>query len=279
MANIDLTRIRSNIQGLNILHNLRNVNNNLATHQLRVGTGKRINSAGDDPAGLTISTKLRSRYQVLGAVYDNIGQAKNMMAVAEAALLNINEILTTMNEKIVMSASDNNGTAERQAISQQLVQLVSEINDIASQTEFNGVKLLSGSNTFKFQTGPADQSIWTTRSYDTDTLGMANLASLTATDVIDTDNYTNYITEVDAAISQVSEGLTALGSLANRFTAKEDVIAVARTNTEAAYNRIYNADMAQEQIDVTTYQILQRTAFTMLAQANMNSQSVLTLFQ
>ena len=279
MANIDLTRIRSNIQGLNILQNLRTVNNSLATHQLRVGTGKRINSAGDDPAGLTISTKLRSRYQVLGAVYDNIGQAKNMMAVAESGLLNINEILTTMNEKIVMSASDTMGTAERQAISQQLVQLVSEINDIASQTEFNGVKLLNGSNTFKFQTGPANQSEWTTRSYDTTTLGMSTMAALTAVDVIDTDNYSDYTTEVDAAINQVSEGLTALGSLSNRFSAKEDVISVTRTNTEAAYNRIFNADMAQEQIDVTTNQILQQTGFAMLAQANANSQSILTLFQ
>lgn len=279
MANIDLTRIRSNIQGLNILQNLRTVNNNLATHQLRVGTGKRINSAGDDPAGLTISTKLRSRYRVLGQLYDNIGQAKNMMAVAEAALLNVNDLLTTMNEKIVTSASDTMGTAERQAISQQLVELVNEINDIAEQTEFNGVKLLNQSTTFKFQTGPTNQSTWTTRSYDTTSLAMTNMAALTSSDVIDTDNYLDYISEVDAAIGAVSEGLTALGSLANHFTAKEDVIAVARTNTEAAYNRIFNADMAQEQIDVTTNQILQQTSFTMLAQANLNSQSVLALFQ
>jgi len=279
MANIDLTRIRSNIQGLNILQNLRTVNNDLATHQLRVGTGKRINSAGDDPAGLTISTKLRSRYRVLGQLYDNIGQAKNMMAVAEAALLNVNDLLTTMNEKIVTSASDTMGTAERQAISQQLVELVNEIDDIAEQTEFNGVNLLDQASTFKFQTGPTNQSTWTTRAYDTTSLNMTNMAALTQTDVIDTNNYLDYIGEVDAAIDQVSNGLTALGSLSNRFTAKEDVIAVARTNTEAAYNRIFNADMAQEQIDVTTNQILQQTSFTMLAQANLNSQSVLALFQ
>jgi len=97
MANIDLSRIRSNVQGLNILRNLRLVNNELGTHQLRLGTGQRINNAGDDPSGLTISTKLKNRYRVLGAVYDNIGQAKNMMAVAEGGLLNMNDILVTMN--------------------------------------------------------------------------------------------------------------------------------------------------------------------------------------
>lgn len=278
MANIDLTRIRSNIQGLNILHNLRDVNNNLATHQLRVGTGKRINSAGDDPAGLTISTKLKSRYQVLGALYDNIGQAKNMLAVAEGGLLNMNEILTTMNEKIVMASSDTIGSAERKAISQQLVQLVSEINEIADQTEFNGVTLLNSENTFRFQTAPDNQTTWTTAAYDTSTLGMSGLSTLTNSSEITPLNYTDYIDEVTNAMDMVSNGLTGLGALSNRLTAKEQMISVNRNNTEAAYNRIFNADMAMEQIEVTKNQILQQTSFSMLAQANMNSQSVLALF-
>jgi flagellin len=279
MANIDLTRIRSNIQGLNILRNLRSVNSELATHQLRLGTGKRINSAGDDPAGLTISTKLRSRYRVLGQLYDNIGQAKNMLSVAEGALLNINDILTAMNEKIVMAASDSIGTAERQAVSQQLVQLVAEINDIAGQTEFNGVTLLDQSKTITFQTAPDAQTVWTTSAFDTATLGMTNMSALQATDVIDSTNYSNYFSEVTSAIDAVNNGLVMLGSLSNRFTAKEDMISVARNNTESAYNRIFNADMAEEQIEVTKYQILQQTSFGMLAQANVNSQAVLTLFQ
>ena len=279
MANIDLTRIRSNIQGLNILHNLRGVNSELATHQLRIGTGKRINNAGDDPAGLTISTKLRSRYQVLGQVFDNISQAKNMLSVAEGALLNVNDILTTMNEKIVMAASDTLGDAERKAVSQQLVMLVAEINDIAEQTEFNGVTLIDSTKTFNFQTGPENQTSWTTSAFDTTTLNMSYMTGLQSTDIINSANYTNYFSEVQAAIDVVSNGLVVLGSLANRFTAKEDMISVARNNTEAAYNRIFNADMAQEQIEVTKNQILQQTSFGMLAQANVNSQSVLALFQ
>ncbi len=279
MANIDLTRIRSNIQGLSILHNLRDVNSKLATHQLRVGTGKRINSAGDDPAGLTISTKLHSRYRVLGQLYDNIGQAKNMLAVGEGALMKINDILVTMNEKVIMSASDTLGSAERVAVSQQIVQLVEEVNEIAEQTEFNGVKLLNGGTTFKFQTSTANQTIWGTQDYTVAALGMSNLAALTPTDLIDSDNYDDYFSEIDAAMATVSEGLTNLGSLSNRLTAKERMTSVMQANTEAAYNRIYNADMAHEQIEVTKNQILQQTSFMMLAQANANSQSVLALFQ
>ncbi len=279
MANIDLSRIRANIQGLNILANLRDVNNHLATHQLRLGTGKRINSAGDDPAGLAISTKLRARYRVLNALYDNVGQAKNMLSVAEGGLLNINEILVTMNEKIMMAATDSIGTAERQAISQQLVQMVSEIDDIASQTEFNGVRLLGTTQTFHFQTAPTESTIWETQDYSAESLGMVNLKALQPTDTIDSTNYQTYYSEVENAINAVNTGLAVIGSLTNRFTAKEDMISVARTNTEAAFSRIYNADMALEQLETTKYQILQQTSIAMLAQANMNSQSILGLFQ
>ncbi len=279
MANIDLTRIRSNIQGLNILHNLRDVNSELATHQLRVGTGKRINSAGDDPAGLTISTKLFSRSRVLSQLGDNIGQAKNMLAVAEGALMKINDILVTMKEKVVMSASDSIGTAERQAISQQLVQLTQEIDEIAEQTEFNGTKLLNETKSFNFQTGAENQTVWTTSAFDTTTLGMANMAALSATDTIDSASYSDYSTEISTAIDTISSGLVNLGSLDNRLTAKERMTSVMASNTEAAYNRIFNADMAHEQIEVTKSQILQQTGMAMLAQANQNSQSVLTLFR
>ncbi len=278
MANVDLSRIRSNIQGLNMLRSLRDASNNLATHQLRLGTGKRINSAGDDPAGMTIATKLNSRYRVLGALYDNVGQAKNLIAVAEGGLLNINDILVTMNEKMTMAASDSVGTAERQAIVQQLRQLVSEVDDIAQQTEFNGVKMLSETRTLRFQTGPDSQTTWTTTSYDAATLGMTNLAALQDDDVIDGDNYQAYMAEVNTAMARVSAGLTQVGSLTNRLTFKEDMLSVAANNTEAAYSRIMNADTALEQLEVTKYQILQESSIAMLVQANVNAQSLLRLF-
>jgi len=274
MANIDLSRIRSNVQGLNILRN----NNELGTHQLRLGTGQRINNAGDDPSGLTISTKLKNRYRVLGAVYDNIGQAKNMMAVAEGGLLNMNDILVTMNEKLISAATDSIGDEERNAIVQQLVQQVAELGDIATQTEFNGVSLLNTADDFNFQTGPSDQTTWSTGSFTPADLGMTNFVALTDADVIDDTNYATYEAEIQAAMTTVSDALTAIGSLMNRFTAKEDIISVAKINTEAAYSRIFNADMAQEQMEVTKFTILQQTSTSMLAQANLNAQSVLGLF-
>ncbi len=278
MAVSDLTRIRSNIQGLNILGTLRDVNNDVATHQLRLGTGKKINSAGDDPAGLSISTKLDARNRILQAVFDNIGQAKNLLSVAEGGLLSINDILVSMGEKVVTAANDTLGTEERQAISRQLVNLVAEIEDIAQDTEFNGVSLLNSSTTFNFQTAERSGTQYTTQAFTPTDLGMTNLIALTGDDAIDSTTSTQYLDEIDNAISTVSSALTNLGSLINRFTIKEGNVSVAQINTEAAFSRIRNADLAKEQLDLTKMQILQQTSTAMLAQANLNSQSILSLF-
>ena len=279
MATSDLTRIRSNIQGLNILQTLRDVNNAVATHQLRLGTGRRINSAGDDPAGMSISTKLDNRNRVLQAVYDNIGQAKNMLAVAEGGLLSINDILVLLSEKIIASSTDSLDADGKKAITTQLMQMVQEMQDIAEQTAFGGSALLNTEGTLNFQTGEREQTSFDTHKYDAISLGLSKLTALTASDTITSSNYTEYLDEIEGAITAVSDGLTNIGSLVNRLTMKESSISLTQSNTEAAYSRIRNADMAKEQLELTKMQILQQTATAMLAQANTNSQSILTLFQ
>lgn len=279
MASSDITRIRSNVQGLNILNALRGVNQQVAIHQLRLATGKRINSAGDDPAGLTIATKLDNRAQNLGTILNNLGEAKNLMGVAEGGLQNLKDVLNEMSAKILHAASDSIGTSERQAISTELSQLTSEINNIATDTSFNGVSLLSSAVTFTFQTGENTQTAYTSASYLATALAMTQMAALTAGGVINSTNYASYLAEVTAALSTVSSGLTNVGALVNRFTVKEDVISVSQANTVAAYSRIMDADVAQEQMSLVQNQILQQTATAMLAQANMNSQGLLALFK
>ena len=279
MATSDLTRIRSNIQGMNILQTLRDVNNSVATHQLRLGTGRRINAASDDPAGMSIATKLDNRNRILSAVYDNIGQAKNMLAVAEGGLLSINDILVLLSEKIISSASDSLADDDRSAISTQLVSMVAEIGDTASQTAFGGTAILNSEKVLNFQTGETTATTYQTRKYDATSLGLSLLTTLTADTIIDSSNYADYLTEVNTALRTVSTGLTGIGSLTNRLTMKEASISLTQSNTEAAYSRIRNADMAAEQLELTKMQILQQTATAMLAQANTNAQSLLTLFR
>ena len=117
-----------------------------------------------------------------------------------------------------------------------------------------------------------------TQLYGATDLGMTKLAAMTADTVIDSSNYQDYLSEVNVALQSVSSGLTNIGSLTNRLTMKERSIALTPSNTESAFSRIRNADMAKEQLELTKMQILQQTATAMLAQANANSQSILTLF-
>ena len=175
MANVDLTRIASNIGALNTLLSLQNINKQLGIHQARLASGKRINSAADDPAGLTIATKLLSRSESLKVAMTNISDANNLLAVAEAGLGRINDIIVQMRNKSQQASSDTVGTAEREAISAQLRAYVSQIDDIVGQTDWNGNKLIDGSyetSKLTFQTGGGADNV-------TDLNGLKDMSATT----------------------------------------------------------------------------------------------------
>jgi len=176
MATADLSRINTNIGALNSLNVLRDVQKNLALHQQRLSSGQRINSAADDPAGLTLATKLQVRSDSLQQASDNIGDAKNLLSVAEGGLSKINDILGQMRVKAEAAASDALGGDERSAISTQLTEFTSEIDNIVSQTKWNGSSLLNTTSARVFQTG-ADQNETTSfnflTAFDSNTLNVS----------------------------------------------------------------------------------------------------------
>ena len=181
MASADVARINTNIGALNSLNAMRNVNRNLALHQSRLATGKRINEAADDPAGLTLATKLDVRSQSLQRAVDNIGDSKNLLSVAEGGLKKVNEILGKMRIKAEQAASETLGATERNAIATDLGQYAREIDDIVAQTTWNGQALLDGTADFDFQTS-ADYDKFTTwqlaQSHDVQGAGTAGLGDL-----------------------------------------------------------------------------------------------------
>ena len=113
MAIGDSTRINTNIGALNALSALKTVNRILEKKQLQLATGRRINEVADDPAGFVISRRIDARARGLSVALDNVGTAKNVLAVAEGGLLNISDILVTMKEKVTQAASDTLSSAER----------------------------------------------------------------------------------------------------------------------------------------------------------------------
>ncbi len=297
------SRINTNIGALNALKSLNDVGDRLSIAQLRLATGKRINSAADDAAGYSIAKKFNARAQGLGQALNNIGSAKNLVSVAEGHLNNIVDILTQMKTKATQAADDSLATEERNAISKELKELANQIDFETKQATWNNRSLLagadvSGSNSsvaFTFQIGAGYSSTDDTLTFDL--LNTSNVSfggtvgengytsaslsvSITGTrDVTSSASAQELMANIDAAIANVSKALSYVGSVVNRMTYQESSLTVARTNTESARSRIEDADMAYEQLEATKLQILQQTASAMLAQANAGPENILTLFK
>ncbi len=273
------SRINTNVGALNAFNALSNINSKIGVHQLRLSTGKRINSAADDPAGYTLATKLKARSRALGQALNNAGEAKNILSVAEGGLQNINDILVTIKEKAIQAGNGSYGDEELDAIVTQIQDLLKEIDDIISQTKFNNSQLLNNNFTGKvFQIGADGGDTLTislTKSIDSADFGLNNIAS---TD-LQGSSLSVTLTSIDTAIKTVTEELQNIGSLIQRLDYKEATLLVAITNTEAAASRIMDADMAKEQMEMTKLQILQQTATVQLAQANAAPQGILQLFR
>jgi len=200
MASVDVTRIASNIGSLNSLNSFMSVNAKLAIHQTRLSTGKRINSAADDPAGLTIATKMLARSEGFKVALDNISDAKNMLSVAEGGLSKLTDIVIQMRNKAEQAASDTIGTSERAAIQTQLSSYAQQLNDIVDQTKWNSVKLLDNTSGNKvFQTG-VDEGETTTwvlpNALDPESLDLSKVVTAaTATLLTNNDSFAAAVTE------------------------------------------------------------------------------------
>lgn len=277
MAIGDGNRIGTNISALNALNALMDVNKSLQISQLRLSTGKRINEAADDPSGYSISVSFDKRARGLAVALDSVGTASNAMSIAEGAMNNLTQILLNMKDLVVQGASDVLGTTERTAINTQLSSLRAEVDRIASQTTFNGTRLLDGTFTNKrFQTGDTETdfiSFSITSNFNSTSLSLANVS------VGDSAAACNSMASVNTAISIVSSQVQAIGSAVQRMRLVENNLSVAIVNTTAAKSRILDADVAKEQVESTRLQILRSLSTAQLAQANVAPQAVLSLFR
>ena len=281
MAIGDSTRINTNIAAFNALNSLKAINRNLEKSQLKLATGRRINEVADDPAGFVISTRLRARIRGLSVAFDNVGTAKNVLAIAEGGLSNISSILITMKEKVTQAASDTLGTAERDAIKTEINQLTEEIDDIVAETLFNEIPLIDGTYTnVSIQSGEESTNtlVFSLTQNHTAT-GLSVASDDVSNNVVSAASAAIALTNVNSALDLVSDSMQEIGAKIARFGVKESTLSIAITNTEATKGRILDADIAKEQLESTRLQILQQTATAQLAQANIIPQNVLALFQ
>lgn len=240
----------------------------------KLSSGYRINRAGDDAAGLTISEKMRSQVRGLNKASTNAQDGVSLIQVAEGALSETHSILQRMNELATQAANDTNTTIDRNAVQKEVDQLVSEINRIRSTTQFNTMNLIDGSFTGKnLQVGSlSNQKIEISISNMNATQLKVNNLSVSSFS-----SAGSAMDAIQSAINMVSEQRSYLGALQNRLEhtiANLDNIA---ENTQAAESRLRDTDMADEMVEYSKNNILAQAGQSMLAQANQSNQGVLSL--
>ena len=271
--------VQHNLTAMNANRQLGITTGQQAKSSEKLSSGYRINRAADDAAGLTISEKMRSQIRGLNKASDNAQDGISLIQTAEGALNEAHSILQRMNELATQAANDTNTTSDRNAIQAEIDALTSEIDRIASTTQFNTQNLLSGGFSGKnLQVGAlSGQKISITiKAMNASGLGI----KAGTNNVVST--FTKAGTAMKAiqnAISSVSKQRSALGALQNRLEHTVANLDNVAENTQSAESRIRDTDMAEEMVSYSKNNILAQAGQSMLAQANQSTQGVLSLLQ
>ncbi len=298
--------IQHNMPAANTNRQLGITNSNLQKSTEKLSSGYRINRAGDDAAGLSISEKMRGQIRGLNQASTNAQDGISMIQTAEGAMNELHSVVQRMRELTVQAANDTNVEEDRMAIQSEIKQLSEEIDRIAQSTEFNTMKLLNGdysedNGKLTLQVGAnnsstevledGDQVIkFSLNAMTTDVIGgeagvvkdLFMLGIEDATGFEDPEVAASIAADLDildGALKYVSDERSKLGAIQNRL---EHTIANTDNtaeNLQAAESRIRDVDMAEQMVDYSKDTILQQAAQSMLAQANQQTQGVLALLQ
>lgn len=278
--------VQHNMTALNANRQLGITNSSLAKRTEKLSSGYRVNRAADDAAGLSISEKMRGQIRGLNQASRNAQDGISLIQTAEGAMNEIHSVLQRMRELTVQASNDTYVTADRLAIAKEVRALTSEITRIATQTEFNKMKLLSGGFKGKVLQVGANTSQTIKFSIAKLTAGALGVSSIEVAAKLEEyaklktgsgEKITALISIVNCAISKVSDQRSALGALQNRLdhtVANADNMA---ENLQSSESKIRDANLADEMVAYSSSSILQQAGQSMLAQANQATQGILSL--
>ena len=274
--------IATNNAALNAAASASSVNRDMETSMARLSSGKRINSASDDAAGVAISSRLSAEIRGTDQAIRNSLDGQALIDTAEGAHKEIENILQRMREVAVQSANDTNNGQDRANLQAEMDAMITEIDRIAGTTTWAGEQLMDEATgtTFSFQVGSAtgtkNQIVVTLESMNATKLGVMKTAIDLET------NMTSRLAslhEVDHAIEKVNNQRSELGAVSNRLNHTVNNLTNISSNLSAAKGGIEDADFALETTNLAKNQILQQASTAMLAQANASKQNVLSLLQ
>ena len=266
--------VQHNLSAMNTNRQMGVVSSSLQKSTEKLSSGYKINRAGDDAAGLSISEKMRSQIRGLNKASSNAQDGISLIQVAEGALNETHSILQRMNELATQAANDTNTSVDRTAIRNEMDQLTSEINRIQSTTQFNTMNLLDGSfSSRNLQVGAlSGQTIKiSVTKMSASNIGVSGLS------VSSNVKAGEAMSKIQLAIQSVSSQRSKLGAIQNRLEHTINNLNTTSENTQAAESRIRDTDMASEMVEYSKNNILQQAGQSMLAQANQQNQGVITL--
>ena len=275
--------INTNVSALNAQAALAKNSRAMSTAMEQLSTGSRVNSAKDDAAGMAIGTSMTSQIRGLNQAVRNLNDGVNLLQTAEGALTETTNMLQRMRELAVQSASGTYSNTQRSYLAVEFNALGSQIEKIASETTWNGYTVLTGTTggttagTFSFQSG---QTSGQTIDVAIAGMGLTGLSMTAAAVGVSTAaSASAAIATIDAAISTVNSQRATIGATINRMTYAADNLTNISANTSASRSTIVDTDYAAASTALSKNQIIQQAATAMLAQANQQPQSVLSLLK
>ncbi len=318
-----MTVINTNIKSLVTQNALGKNSRALAQAMEQLSTGKRINSAADDAAGLAISQRMTAQIKGLDQAVRNANDGISLLQTAEGALVEVSNMMQRMRELAVQSANDTYTASDRHALNLEYQQLMQEINRVAQTTQWNGMNILNNDATaekaigtggtlqdpgteelnipelrfVKFQVGPNADQVISFKFMDfsipmTPGTGAPDApvtpdswqifsgnSALNDTEITSSALSNTAIGRLDAAIAAVDAQRSTFGATMNRLTFTVDNLTNVSQNTTESRSRILYTDYAKASSELSRTQIIQQAATAVLAQANIDQQSVLKLLQ
>ncbi|HHY0843284.1 TPA: flagellin [Bacillus cereus] len=283
-------RINTNINSMRTQEYMRQNQDKMNVSMNRLSSGKRINSAADDAAGLAIATRMKAREGGLSVAARNTQDGMSLIRTAESAMNSVSNILLRMRDLATQSANGANTKGNQASLQKEFDELKNQIAYISDNTQFNDQNLLKDDSTITIQTmdsSSASQQVGVELS--SVSLGalslsdvvigkeLSNAASLT--EASDAASARAAISAIDAALAKVAGNRATLGATLNRLDFNVESLNNQATNMAATASQIEDADMAKEMSEMTKFKILNEAGISMLSQANQTPQMVSKLLQ
>jgi len=291
-------RINTNVASLNAQESATNVNKNLTSSLEKLSSGLRINKASDDASGMAIADKLRTQASSIGQAISNGNSAVALVQIADKAMGEQSNILDIIKTKLLQAGTATTSSAGRDAIAKDITKLLNQLDNIATQTNYNGIQLLQNGTTvggsaaasLTFQMGEtASNTINSTSGVQSNVTGLSlsglkaaatgGTLDITGTGTAAASSARGFLTTVDDALTTMNGWRSDFGSTQNQLESSIRNLSTAQTNLKAAESVIRDVDYASESANFNKQNIIAQAGTYAISQANAMQQNVLRLLQ